>query len=293
MGLGEALALAAPMAWGLAVVLFRRSGESMPPFELNLCKNALAGALMLVTVLAVYGLELPSFTAREYGLMVASGLLGMAVADTWYFRALNLLGAGRAGIIGSLLSPFVILLSALFLGERLTPWQWAGFALVMLGILLVTWRRRRREVSSEELRMGVGLGVAAVFLMAVGVVMVKEILETRPFLWVVEWRLLGGVAGMLVVLTLRRRWGAALAVYRAPHPWRMTLFASFLGGYLAMILWLGGYRLLPASVASIYNEAQASFIVLFAWLILREPMEGRKLAGLGFTIAGVAVMLLV
>lgn len=293
MGLGEALALAAPMAWGLAVVMFRRSGETMPPFELNLSKNVLACGLMLVTILAMEGFELPPFSAGEYGLMLASGLLGMAVADTWYFRALNLLGAGRAGIIGSLLSPFVIVLSALFLGERLSPWQWAGFALVMAGILLVTWRRSRREVSSRELRRGVTLGVAAIFLMAVGVVMVKEILESRPFLWVVEWRLIGGVAGMLALLTVRRRWAASLAVYRAPHPWGMTLFASFLGGYLAMMLWLGGYRLLPASVASIYNEAQASFIVLFAWLILGEPMEPRKLAGLALTVAGVLVMLLV
>lgn len=293
MGLGEALALSAPAVWGLAVVLFRRSGESMPAFELNLFKNVSAFLLLIPTVAIVHGLTMPAFTPREWFLVIASGVIGMALADTWYFRALNLLGAGRAGIIGSLLSPFVILLSAIFLGERLGVWQWAGFALVMAGILLVTWRRRRQEVDSEDLRAGMFLGVSAVMMMSVGVVMVKTILENQPFLWVVELRLAGGVAAMLLLMVLRGQVRQVIGVYRAPHRWGTVVLASSLGGYLATILWLGGYRLLPASEASIYNEAQASFIVLFAWLILGESISARKLAGLALTVAGVIVMLLV
>jgi drug/metabolite transporter (DMT)-like permease len=293
LGLGEILALAAPLTWGLAVVLFRRSGETLPPFELNLIKNSLALLCMSVTVMLFHWDGWPAFSSGEWGIMLGSGVLGMAVADTWYFRALNLLGAGRAGIIGSLLSPFVILLSALFLGERLGPWQWGGFTLVMAGILLVTWRRRSYDVSGQALRLGAIMGVAAILLMAVGVVMVKPLLERGPFLWVVLARLAGGVGAMLLLATFQHRWRAMGALLREPHPWRMTLGASFIGAYLATLLWLGGYRLLPASVASIYNEAQSSFIVLFAWLLLGERLEPRKLFGLALTVAGVIVMLLV
>jgi drug/metabolite transporter (DMT)-like permease len=280
------------MVWALAVVLFRRSGESMPPCELNLSKNILAASLMLPTIVLWHGLALPQFTAQEVLVLLVSGLLGIALGDTLYFRALNLLGAGRTGIVSSLLSPFVIVLSALFLGERLAPWQWAGFVLVMAGILLVTWRRQRREVDSEDLRRGVLLGVAAIMAMAVGVVMVKGILETRPFMWVAQARLLGGLAGMLLLVTLRGHWGRVMHTYRQPHRWGITLWAGGLGGYFSMMLWLAGYKLISASEASIYNEAQGAFIVLFAWLILGEPIGLRKLAGLGLTLAGVLVMLL-
>jgi drug/metabolite transporter (DMT)-like permease len=51
--------------------------------------------------------------------VLVSGLLGIAVADTWYLKALNMMGASRTGIVSSLFSPFFILLSAVFLGERL------------------------------------------------------------------------------------------------------------------------------------------------------------------------------
>ena len=292
MGWGEFFALAAPLAWGLAVVLFRRSGETLPAFELNLTKNLLAFTLMIPTVLLWGGMVVPDFSLAEYSLMFLSGGLGMALADTWYLKALNIMGASRTGIVGSLLSPFVIVLSAVILGERLTPWQWAGFALVMSGILLFTWRRNRAEVDTDRVGKGIVYGVAAIFLMAVGVVMVKEILETRPFVWVVEIRLLGGLVGMLVVILLRRQWSEVRNSFRQPHPWSMTLTASFLGGYLAMVLWLAGYKLLSASVASIYNEAQGSFIVLFAWLILGEAINSRKIAGLALTLAGVVIMLI-
>ena len=69
--------------------------------------------------------------------------------------------------------------SVIFLGERLRGWQLFGFALVMSGILLVTWRSKRRSLDAEQVRLGVMYGAGAMFLMAVGVVMVKDILETH------------------------------------------------------------------------------------------------------------------
>jgi drug/metabolite transporter (DMT)-like permease len=111
-------------------------------------------------------------------------------------------------------------------------------------------------------------------------------------MWVAELRLAGGLAGMLLLVSLRRRWAHVVNVYRQPHRWGVTLLAGGLGGYLSMMLWLAGYKLISASEASIYNEAQGAFVVLFAWLILGETIGARKVAGLGLTLAGVLVMLL-
>jgi hypothetical protein len=36
MGWGEVFALSSSLVWALAVILFRRSGETLPAFELNL-----------------------------------------------------------------------------------------------------------------------------------------------------------------------------------------------------------------------------------------------------------------
>jgi len=274
-------------------VLFRRCGDALPAFELNLFKNLLGFALLLPTIALVEGLQIPEFPWPEVGIALVSGYLGIAVADTWYLRALHLMGASRTGIVASLLSPFVILLSVLFLGESLRGWQLLGFAMVMSGILMVTWRSKRRSVDAEQVRKGVLYGAGAMFLMAVGIVMVKEILETRSFLWTTQIRLAGGIGGMLVYILLRSKAAEVRRHYRQPLRWVTITFASFLAAYVSMMMWLAGYKLIPASEASILNESANAWIVLLAWLMLGEQISARKLAGLGLTSAGVGIMLLV
>ena len=130
-------------------------------------------------------------------------------------------------------------------------------------------------------------------MMAACVVMVKEILESRSFLWTVELRVVGGVGGMLVYILVSRQWQNVKRNFSQPQPWGTVMFASFLGAYFALILWLAGYKLIDASVASILNETNVSFIVFLAWLMLGEQITRRKLLGLGLTLGGVIIMMLV
>ena len=290
MNWGETFALASALGWAWAVILLRRSGETLPPFELNLFKNVVGFVLLIPTILLFNGLALPGYSFTDLLIVFTSGILGIAVADTWYLRALNLMGASRIGIVASLFSPFVILLSTIFLNERMVLWQWVGFSSVIAGVLLVTWRVHRSEVDPGDLRKGTIYGVGAMFMMAVGIVMVKEILETRPFLWTVELRMLGGVAGMLVVMMFGGRWQRARQSFREPQPWGTVIGASVLAAYIALILWLAGYKLIDASVASALNETNGAFIVLLAWLMLGEKMSRRKLAGISLTLTGVIIM---
>jgi len=60
-----------------------------------------------------------------------------------------------------------------------------------------------------------------------------------------------------------------------------------------MMLWLAGYKYIPASEASILNETASAWIVLFAWLMLKESVGLRRLIGLLLTFSGAIVMLLV
>ena len=293
MGWGEIFALSSAVTWALAVILMRRSGETLPAFELNLFKNCFGFLLFIPTILLVDGLKPPVYSTNDLIVVLASGLIGIAVADTWYLKALNLIGASRTGIVSSLFSPFVILLSAVYLGERLLPWQWLGFVFVMAGVLLVTWRANRSVVEVADVKKGVAYAVGAVFMMAVGIVMVKQILETSPFLWTVELRFAGGVAGMFIFILARNQWQSVKQHFLKPQPWGTIILASFFGAYLALLLWMAGYKLVDASVASVLNATNVAFIVFLAWLMLGERINGRKLVGLGLTLGGVIIMMLV
>lgn len=69
-------------------------------------------------------------------------LSGLATGLSWllYYRALQVGPASLVSPIDKLSLVFAVLLSVLFLGERLGPYQWAGVSLMTMGALLVTLR---------------------------------------------------------------------------------------------------------------------------------------------------------
>ena len=290
IGLGEIFSISAAACWAMGVVLYKQLGDRLPPVALNLLKNGIVVALMIPTVLAVHGLTLPSFEGWTLALTVLSGILGISVADTLYFKALNTLGAGRVGVLGNLFSPMVILLSFLFLGERLTLLQFSGFLLVMFGVVMVNQRRIDETLAPSQLRLGLLTGIAAIALNAAGIVMIKPVLEREPFFWVALLRLIAALVPMLWL------WRMLPAHHRVPDwravPWRLLIVAAVFGQYVAMLFWLAGYKYTSASVASILNETASIFILLLAWLLLKEPLGRRKLLGVACTFGGVGVMLL-
>jgi drug/metabolite transporter (DMT)-like permease len=289
-GLGEAFALLSAMAWAVGVILYSKLGTWLPPLQLNFIKNTLVLGMLAVALPLVHGLALPDISAAEISIAITSGVIGLALADTLYLKALNQLGAGRMGIIGNLYSPFVIALSFVFLGERLGPLQIVGFVLVSSGVLLVSGKRER-EAGGPSVLSGVLLGVLAILLMAVAIVMVKRVLEAQPLVWISLIRMGGALVGLLLIVGLRGE-------LRTLNPWRMRVhwptlvIAAFVGQFLSTLFWLGGYKYTDAMVAAILNESSSAFIVLLAWLWLREPMDRRRAGGIALAIAGVGCMVL-
>jgi len=126
--------------------------------------------------------------------------------------------------------------------------------------------------------------------MAVSIVLVKRVLEAQPLLWVTGLRMLGALAGMAAIAWLRGE-RAQLAPPTVGMPWGKLALAAFIGQFLAMVLWLAGYKFTQASVAAILNETASIFILLLAAIWLREPLTRRALVGVGLTLSGVSCML--
>ncbi|MFT6101214.1 MAG: drug/metabolite transporter (DMT)-like permease [Arenicella sp.] len=289
---GEVFALVCAIMWASAVVLYKHVGESMSANTLNLVKNIIGLSLLLPTALLFEGLRLPLLSNREWLILIASGYFGIAVADTWYLQALRNLGAGRTAIVASLYSPFVVILSIIFLQESLALWQWLGFVMVLAGIMVVVYQRSYQSVDRATLIKGFLLASSSVFLTAAGVVAMKPILANEGFFWMVSLRMLAGVIGMLVFLSLRGRLSSTYeVVFDGQHRWGYIILASVIGSYLAMLFWLGAFKYADASVASVLNETANIFIVIMAWLFLKEELTKRKIVGVSLTFTGVLVFL--
>lgn len=291
IGLGELLALASALTWAVGVILYRQLGAELAPLRLNFLKNVVVLLGLLPATLWMQGVAPPPLSALEWIAVLGSGVLGIAIADTLYFFALNALGAGRMGVIGNLYSPMVVFLSMALLGEHLRPWQWFGFVAVSTGVLLAAWIPARwRGVAHAPIR-GSLLGIASIALMAGAIVMIKPVLEVHPLLWVTTLRMGGALLAMPLLASaggqLPQLLRGSVAV-----PWLRLVLAAGFGQGLAMVFWLGGYKYTSASIAAILNETASVFILLLAWVWLGERPSLRALSGVGLALTGVALILI-
>jgi drug/metabolite transporter (DMT)-like permease len=284
--IGEILSVAAAIMWAFAIVLFKKSGESVHPLALNTFKNILASLLYLPT-LWVAGISLvQDYTASEYLLLIISGVIGIAVGDTLLFKSLNMIGAGRSALVSCLYSPFIIGLSFLWLGEKLTLVQMVGVVLIISAVLETTRVKGGLSADVRTRLFGIGWGILSLAAMAVGVVMIKPLLDRAPLLWAVEIRLFGGVAALILFLVLNPGRGRIVSTLLVRKSWRYTLSSSVIGGYVAMVCWLGGMKLTQASIAAALNQTNTIFVLVFAAIILKEPITPARAFAILLAVGG-------
>ena len=283
---GEILALATAITWASAVILFKKSGEKVHPIGLNQFKNVLAILLLVPTMLVLSKSILPQVATSDYLILLASGALGIGVADTMFFHSLNLLGASRSSIVDCLYSPFIIGLSFLWLGESLNVMQGIGALLIISAVLAISGERDEQSISQRQLFLGVMWGALAMAVMAVGIVMAKPVLDRSELLWVTLTRLIGGVVVLCIFLSVHPQRKAILHSVIASSHRTYTFAGSFLGGYLSMIIWLAGMKYTQASIAAALNQTNSIFIFILAALFLKEPITLIRFGAISLGIIG-------
>ncbi|MBN1983768.1 MAG: DMT family transporter [Chitinivibrionales bacterium] len=288
---GETLALLTALVWAVAVILFKKSGESLHPVMLNIVKNLIAVILFIPTLYLFNEPLLRKAPLLEYGMIFLSGIIGIGISDTLFFASLNRLGAGMSAIVDCLYSPFIIALSLIFLGEHMSVLQFIGSACIVSGILTLLNMKEGSHLLRKNLIWGIIFGAAAMAFNAVGVIIVKPILDRQPLLWVTQLRLIGGTLFLSCFILLHPKRFAMYRTLFALHGWKYALSGSILGTYGAMILWLAGLKLTQASVASALNQTSTLFIFILASLFLKERITKQKLIAMLFGVVGVLLVI--
>jgi len=289
--LGKFLALTCALLWAIAVILFKRAGESIRPLSLNWYKTALT-AILLLPVLLFQGAG--GLSRADLWAVLASGVLGIAVSDTLFFIALDRLGASLAAIVDCSYAPFVMIAAWIMLGQAPSLTQIGGGLCVMAAVLVVAFDQGPAHLLADRRRLVIGFsaGIAAMAFMGVSISLMQPILQ-RASLWVVtELRVLAAMAVLTPMMLLRRDRKVLFASLVGHGAWRHALPGAFLGNVLAMTLWVAAFKYTSVNSAAILNQTNTIFVVLLATWLLKEVFTRRRLIGTVLAFSG-AVMVLV
>ncbi len=288
--MGEIYALSCAIIWAFAVILFQRSVERVSPLALNLFRSSVSVPLLLIT-LAVTGTPLLyRAPLSDYLILLASGIIGIAFADTLFHKSLNLIGAGISAIVTTVYSPLIVLMAFLLLGERVRAIDLVGMALIMSSVFLSGSLTPPGDRTRRQLLWGIALGVIDMVLLAFSIVLAKPVLNRSPVLWATAVRQIGSLVVLLLMGLATRRQRAIVEAYRPSPAWRFMLPGAALGSYLSLILWIAGMKYTLASVAAILTQTSTVFILILAVLLLHEPFKRRKVLAAALAVAGVLLI---
>jgi drug/metabolite transporter (DMT)-like permease len=282
--LGEICSLLSAVFWALAIIIFKKIGDRVSPMVINPVKSTIGLFLFILTYII---LDIPltpnaQFSNTDLITLAISGIIGIGIADIIFLHSLNILGAGISAIVDTVYSPFIILFAFIILGESLTAIQLLGGVLIIASVLYTSIKIQNIPVNRKRFKQGVLYGVGSIAMMALGIVMIKPILNTvsnqpRLQMWIAGYRLISGVLVSGSIMLYANQKENILGALRDRTLWLPLMVSSVLATYLGIAMWVMGMSMTTASISSILNQTATIFIMIFAWIFLGEPLTKRRI----------------
>ena len=138
-----ALPLGAALSYGFAAVWGRRFRGVAPP--VTAAGQLTASTLIMLPVVLLHDApwQLPTPPLSTIAAVLALALVSTALAYILFFGLISLAGATNASVVTLLVPPSAIVLSTLFLGERMGNEDWLGLTLIILGLVVIDGRLAR------------------------------------------------------------------------------------------------------------------------------------------------------
>lgn len=131
--LAQIAILGAAFSYAVAGVWGRTQLGAQPPLMNALGMLVGSSVLMIPIVLFTDGVPDISLTPGTWAALLGLAVLSTSLAYILYFAILARAGAANLFLVTLLIPPFAICLGVLFLGERMGPEAWVGFAIIALG----------------------------------------------------------------------------------------------------------------------------------------------------------------
>ena len=309
MSLGIAFALAAAVAFGFNGATIRR-GVATAAASQALYVTVLGGLVLFVLTAALSGqlFRAGEVAVRDYGFLVAGGLIHILLGRYCNFRAIAAMGANRVAPVFGSSALVSVLIAVLFLDETLNLRIGVGIALVMVGPALVVRRRTLVPATavgasedapaldvmvvanSPNLKEGYLFGIMGAVLWGVGPVLMRAGVDSTG-LGILGGLVTYGAAAtvLLLVLAIPGQLAKTTTLDRSALRWFVL---STLNSFTANVFRFSALAIAPVTVVVPMIRTYAVFQLGFNFVINRslESFEPRILIAIAVSVAGAVLL---
>ncbi|WP_159350106.1 DMT family transporter [Roseomonas harenae] len=237
------LLLLAVLLFGGAWPIAKDALHDATPVWFAVSRAGLAALSAAFVLLALGRLRWPG--RRDWPTVLAVGLLQLGTFFALSHLALAILPAGRIAVLANVTIYWLVPLSVLVLGEKVSALRWgaAGLGLAGAAVLMGPWAI---DWSHEGVVLAHGMLVMAALAWSIAIVITRRLPPARPMVELLPFCFGTGTL-LLVPLALLREPGGGIGLSAWPHAAFMGLIAAPIGTW--SIIEAG--RRLPSTVASV------------------------------------------
>jgi len=276
--------LALTLMWGVNWPMMKLSLRELTPLYFRAVTMS-CGALWLYLFYQLRGVRmLPRGT--EWRSVVKLGLPNMLGWHTVSILGVKELASGRAAILGFTMPIWTVLISVLFLGERLT--RRVAFAAVSVAIAIALLSSVEFNALSGH-PMGIVWMEIAALLWAIGTLMMRRAQLTLPVEALTVWMMVLASACLWLFAWSSEPW----PLWQFSRSmWFSLAYGVFINYGFAQIIWTVLARNLPPATSAMSVMAVPMVGTLSATLIVGEWPHWQDLVALVFVITAIAAVLL-
>ncbi|GAA0722741.1 drug/metabolite transporter (DMT)-like permease [Halorubrum trapanicum] len=272
--------------WGTSFVAIEAGLHYFPPLLFAGVRYVIAGAVVLAYAAVAADRWLPRGRDEWLGVAVAGTFVIAAYHGLLYLGEIRISGAVAAVVVS--LAPVLtaVFAAALLPNERLGPVEIGGFALGVVGVVVVADPAAAGLGSAAV--VGVALAFAGAVAFSLGAVLLRPLRTDLPIAALQGWAMVIG-AGQLLV--------AAVAIGESPAAivWNQTSIASLayltlLSGVVAFLLYFALLDAVGPSQLHLVGYAEPVVAAVGSWVLLGHLIDAEALIGFVAILAGFLVL---
>lgn len=289
---GEFAALMVAFFWTGSAMSFEEAGKRVGSLPVNLIRLIIAFILITILIYIRRGMILPTDATREnWTWLILSGFAGLVFGDLFLFKSYTVIGSRFSMLIMTLVPPITAFFGWLILDEHLRLIQLLGMGVTFTGIAMAIFSRESEgeRLSLKLSPVGALYALGGAFGQSLGLVLSKKgLVDYDPFS-ATQIRLMTGIAGFLILVTILRRWGSIGSALKNSTGMKFLTMGAVFGPFLGVSFALVSVKYTAAGISATITSLVPVIIIIPSVILKKEKVKPVEIIGAIVSVAGVAL----
>lgn len=289
---GEFAALLTAFFWTITALSFESASLKIGSLSVNIIRLVMGLFFLGIFNFISRGIFFPTDApAFNWIWLSLSGLVGFVLGDLFLFKSYTIIGSRFSMLIMTLVPPITTLFSWIIIGERLKLLHFIGMSLTFSGIAIAIFSRKARgeRLSLKLAPAGILFALGGAVGQALGLVLSKIGLRDYDPFAATQIRIIAGIAGFSVLITIISRWGSVFNSLRNGPAIKATGLGAFFGPFLGVSFSLIAVKYTEAGIAATIMALVPVLIIPPAIILYKQKVTVAELAGAVISVCGVGV----